>query len=127
LCIAVGEKPAGGQAGFAGEARISKNRAVPQTTARGDLRNFLSTPNHVFNGIVLSPGIAAMDNLLFCLIAQLNLVFGVAGLIWPDKLMPLFGLLMFSWPATHRAIRLNGIVAIGAYLLVLGKLLTVGH
>jgi hypothetical protein len=67
-----------------------------------------------------------MDTLVFCLIAQLNLIFGVAGLIWPDKLMPLFGLLMFPWPASYRAIRVNAIVAIGAYLLVLGKLLTVG-
>ena len=67
-----------------------------------------------------------MENLVFCLIAQLNLVLGVAGLVWPDKLMPLFGVLMFPWPATYRAIRVNGIVAIGAYLLVLGKLLTVG-
>jgi len=65
-------------------------------------------------------------NLLFCLIVQLNLGFGVAGLIWPDKLMPLFGLLMFPWPASYRAIRINGIVAIGAYLLVLGKLLLTG-
>jgi hypothetical protein len=65
-----------------------------------------------------------MDNFVFCLIVQLNLVFGVAGLVWPDKLMPLFGLLMFPWPATHRTIRVNGIVAIGAYLLVVGKLLT---
>lgn len=67
-----------------------------------------------------------MDNFVFCLIVQLNLVFGVAGLVWPDKLMPLFGLLMFPWPATHRTIRVNGIVAIGAYLLVVGKLLTAG-
>lgn len=67
-----------------------------------------------------------MDNLLFCLIAQLNLVVGVAGLIWPDKLMPLFGLLMFPWPASYRSIRVNGIVALGAYLLVLGKLLAAG-
>ncbi len=67
-------------------------------------------------------GITVMGNLVFCVIAQLNLVFGVAGLIWPDKLMPFFGLLMFPWPATYRAIRVNGIVAIGAYLLVLGKL-----
>jgi len=68
-----------------------------------------------------------MDNLIFCTIALLNFIFGVAGLIWPDKLMPLFRLLMFPWPATHRAIRLNGIVAIGAYLVVLGKLLAVGY
>jgi hypothetical protein len=68
-----------------------------------------------------------MENLLFCLIAQLNLVFGVAGLIWPDKLKPFFGLLMFPWPASYRAIRINGAVAIAAYLLTIGKLLTVGH
>ena len=68
-----------------------------------------------------------MENLLFCLIAQLNLVFGVAGFIWPDKLKPFFGLLMFPWPASYRAIRVNGVVAIAAYLLVIGKLLTVGH
>jgi hypothetical protein len=64
-----------------------------------------------------------MDNLVFCILVQLNLVFGVAGLIWPDKLKPLFGVLMFPWPASYRAIRVNGIVAIGAYFLVLGKLL----
>ena len=68
-----------------------------------------------------------MDNLIFCLIAQLNLMFGVAGLIWPDKLKPFFGVLMFPWPATYRLIRVNGIVAIGAYLLVVGKLIAVGH
>jgi len=67
-----------------------------------------------------------MDNLMFCLIAQVNLVFGVAGLLWPDKLMPLFGLLMFPWPASYRSIRVNGIVAIAAYLLVLGKLIATG-
>ncbi len=72
-------------------------------------------------------GKIAMDNLIFCLIVQLNLMFGVAGLLWPDKLMPLFGVLMFPWPATHRAIRLNGIVAIVGYVLALAKLVAVGH
>jgi hypothetical protein len=67
-----------------------------------------------------------MDNFIFCLIVQLNLIFGVAGLIWPNKLMPIFGLLMFPWPASFRAIRVHGIVAIGAYLLVLGKLIAAG-
>jgi hypothetical protein len=67
-----------------------------------------------------------MENFLVCLIAQINLVFGVAGLIWPDQLKPLFGVLMFPWPASYRAIRLNGVIAICAYLLVLGKLIAVG-
>jgi hypothetical protein len=40
-----------------------------------------------------------MENLVFLLVVQLNLVFGIAGLIWPDKLMPLYGVLMFPWPA----------------------------
>ena len=31
-----------------------------------------------------------MENLIFYLIVQLNLIFGVAGLMWPDKLMPVF-------------------------------------
>ena len=64
-----------------------------------------------------------MENLIFYLIVQLNLIFGIAGLMWPDKLMPVFGLLMFPWPASHRAIRTHGFVAIVGYLLVLGKIL----
>jgi len=65
-----------------------------------------------------------MENLAFLLLVQLNLVFGVAGLIWPDKLMPVYGVLMFPWPASHRAIRIHGVVAIAGYLLVVAKLIT---
>lgn len=64
-----------------------------------------------------------MANLVFYLVVQLNLIFGLAGLLWPDKLMPVFGLLMFPWPASHRAIRIHGIVAIAGYLLVVAKIL----
>src|ERR1700758_860687 len=64
-----------------------------------------------------------MANLVFYLIVQTNLIFGVAGLMWPDKLMPVFGLLMFPWPASHRAIRTHGFVAIGGYFFVRGKIL----
>jgi len=63
-----------------------------------------------------------MENLIFYLIVQLNLMFGVAGLLWPDKLKPVFGLLMFPWPASYRAIRMHGVVAIVGYVLVLGKM-----
>jgi hypothetical protein len=65
-----------------------------------------------------------MENFVFYLIVQLNLIFGVAGLVWPDKLLPVFALLMFPWPASHRAIRVHGIVAIAGYALVLGKVLS---
>lgn len=64
-----------------------------------------------------------MENFVFYLIVQLNLIFGVAGLVWPDKLLPVFALLMFPWPASHRAIRVHGIIAIAGYALVLGKVL----
>jgi hypothetical protein len=70
----------------------------------------------------LAPQSFVMENFVFLAIVQLNLVFGAAGLIWPDRLMPLFGVLMFPWPASRRAIRVHGIVAIAGYLLVLGKL-----
>jgi hypothetical protein len=65
-----------------------------------------------------------MVNLVFYLIVQLNLIFGVAGLMWPEKLMPVFGLLMFPWPPSHRAIRIHGVVAVIGYLLVLAKILS---
>jgi hypothetical protein len=63
-----------------------------------------------------------MENYIILLIVQLNLIFGVAGLLWPDRLMSVFAVLMFPWPASHRAIRVHGIVAIGGYVLVLAKL-----
>jgi hypothetical protein len=68
-----------------------------------------------------------MENLVFYFIVQLNLVFGIAGLIWPNKFIPLYGVLMFPWPASHRAIRIHGVVAIAGYILVLGKFLLVPH
>lgn len=68
-----------------------------------------------------------MDNLIFFALVQLNLIFGVAGLVWPDKLMPVFGYLMFPWPPSYRAIRVHGIVSVAGYLLVVGKLLTAAH
>lgn len=68
-----------------------------------------------------------MENLIFYIIVQLNLVFGLAGLVWPDKLMPVFGVLMFPWPASYRAIRTHGIVAVIGYVLVLYQLFLASH
>ena len=68
----------------------------------------------------------SMENFIFYCIVQLNLVFGVAGLVWPDKLMPTFGLLMFPWRASHRAIRIHGVVAVAGYIAVLTKLAVIG-
>lgn len=63
-----------------------------------------------------------MENIVFYLIVQLNLIFGVSGLLWPDKVMPVFGLLMFPWPASRRAVRLHGIVAVVGYAIVVAKI-----
>ena len=61
-----------------------------------------------------------------CVFVQLFLAFGVAGLFWPEKFMPVFGVLMFPWPATSRLIRANGAAALAAYLVIVGILLVRG-
>ncbi len=68
-----------------------------------------------------------MINLGLCLILQLCLAFGMAGLFWPDKVMPLFDVLMFPWAATYRTLRANSIVAIGLSLLLLVTLIAGSH
>jgi hypothetical protein len=68
-------------------------------------------------------GIVAMNSFGLCLVVQLGLGFGMAGLFWPDKFMPLFDVLMFPWAASYRMIRANSIGAIGLSLLILVKML----
>ena len=46
-----------------------------------------------------------LNNLLLCFVVQLGVAFGLAGLLWPEKFMPLFEILMFPWAASCRAIR----------------------
>ncbi len=65
-----------------------------------------------------------MHRLGLCLLVQLCLAFGVAGLFWPDKFMPLFDVLMFPWAASYRVIRANSLAAIGLSLLLLVVLVT---
>jgi len=60
-----------------------------------------------------------VNNLLLCFVVQLGVAFGLAGLLWPETFMPLFEILMFPWAASCRAIRANGIAAIGFSLLLL--------
>ena len=68
-----------------------------------------------------------MNNLGLCLVLQLCLAFGMAGLLWPDRVMPLFDVLMFPWAASYRSIRANSIAALGLSLLLLVTLLTGGR
>ena len=41
-------------------------------------------------------------HLVLSVIIQLSLAFGLAGLFWPDKFMPVFDVLMFPWAASYR-------------------------
>ena len=63
-----------------------------------------------------------MNNLELCFVVQMCLAFGMAGLFWPDKLMPVFEFLMFPWTASYRTIRVNCIAAIGLSLLLFVRL-----
>ena len=67
---------------------------------------------------MLAFGILAMNTLGLCAAVQLSLAFGLAALLWPDKFMPLFEILLFPWLASSRAIRANGVAAIGLSLLL---------
>jgi hypothetical protein len=64
-----------------------------------------------------------MKNLDIILFVQSALAFGVAGLLWPEKFMALFDVLMFPWPASYRTVRLNSIAAIGLALLLGARIL----
>ena len=57
-------------------------------------------------------GFLTVNTFALCFVVQLGLAFGLAGLFWPDKFMPLFEILVFPWAASSRAIRANGIAAI---------------
>jgi len=48
-----------------------------------------------------------MNHLVLSLFVQLSLAFGVAGLLWPEKLVAVFDVLMYPWPATHKLVRAN--------------------
>lgn len=64
-----------------------------------------------------------MVNLLLCLLVQFCLAFGVAGLFWPEKFMPVFEILLFPWVASYRTVRANSLAAIGLSALLLARLL----
>jgi len=61
------------------------------------------------------------------LMAQLCLVFGVAGLFWPEKFVSVFDVLMFPWPASFRTVRANSIAAIVLSLLLFVGMLARVH
>jgi hypothetical protein len=69
-----------------------------------------------------------MNHLVLSLVVQLSLTFGVAGLLWPEKLVAVFDVLMFPWPATHRLVRVNAwgalFIAVLLFLAMIARLHT---
>ena len=65
-------------------------------------------------------------HLVLSVVIQVSLAFGLAGLFWPDKFMPVFDVLMFPWPSSYRTIRGHSIAAI-ALSVVLFLLLSSKH
>jgi hypothetical protein len=68
-----------------------------------------------------------MNHLVLSLVVQLWLAFGVAGLLWPEKLIAVFDVLMFPWPATHRLVRANAWGALCVALLLFLALMAKTH
>ena len=64
-----------------------------------------------------------MNTSVVCLLVEFCLAFGMAGLFWPDKFMPLFDVLMFPWAASYRIVRAHSLGAIAVSLLLLLMLL----
>jgi hypothetical protein len=58
------------------------------------------------------------------LVIQLSLTFGLAGLLWPEKLAPVFDILMFPWPSNYRTVRANSIAALILSVLLFLSLFT---
>ena len=68
-----------------------------------------------------------MQGLELCLVVQLGVAFGMGGLLWPDKFLPVFDILMYPWAASYRVIRANSIGAILFSLLLLLTILMGTH
>jgi hypothetical protein len=64
-----------------------------------------------------------MNYFVLPIAVQLCLTFGVAGLLWPEKLVEVFDVLMYPWPASYKTVRINAWGAILLSLLLLLRLL----
>lgn len=60
-----------------------------------------------------------MNSFGILVVVQLSLISGMAGLFWPDKIMPIFELLMFPIVPTHRTLRMHSVGAVAVSILLL--------
>ncbi len=59
-----------------------------------------------------------MQGLGLAVAVQLCLMIGIAGLLWPEKLKPVYEVLMFPWFPTYKTVRLHSLAAIGISLML---------
>lgn len=61
-----------------------------------------------------------MNGMGLLVVVQLSLISGMAGLFWPEKMMPIFEILMFPIIPTQRTLRVHslGAVAISVLLFI---------
>jgi hypothetical protein len=56
------------------------------------------TAGSTFLASTFAPGYG-MNHLLLSVVVQFSFAFGVAGLLWPERLVSVFDVLMFAWGA----------------------------
>ena len=59
-----------------------------------------------------------MNSLSVLIVVQLSLITGMAGLFWPDKIMPIFEVLMFPIIPTQRTLRMHSMGAVAVSVLL---------
>lgn len=67
-----------------------------------------------------------MRVLVISLVIHMLLALGLAGLLWPEKLTPVFEILMYPWPSNQRMVRANSIAAIVISVLLFLSLSPLG-
>jgi len=65
-----------------------------------------------------------MDLFAQCMIVEVCLAFGMTGLFWPEKLLPVFEVLMFPWVASYRMVRAHSVATLALSLILILQLFT---
>ena len=68
-----------------------------------------------------------MQSFGLAMAVQICLVVGMAGLFWPEKLKPVFEVLMFPWFPTYRTLRAHSVGALAVSVLLFVVWLAVAH
>jgi hypothetical protein len=68
-----------------------------------------------------------MQSLGLALVVQICLVVGMAGLLWPEKLKPVFEVLMFPWFPTYRTLRAHSVGALAVSVLLFLVWISIAH